>query len=410
MPLGNSTTSYGSVTKFFHWTIALMILSMFPLGWIASELAERIEAPDIATTDAVLEWAKLLFSIHKTLGVTIFALALLRILWATLQPKPALLNGDKPLEAWLAETVHWLLYGSLVAVPLSGWVHHAATTGYAPIWWPLGQDLPFVPKNPAVAEVSAALHFILQWVLAGAIGLHIAGALKHHGIDRDATLRRMLPGHLTALPTERQPGHALPVLAALAVWGAALALGAWAGWLSPHQGARAEALAEVSSEWQVEDGDLNITIVQNGSNVTGNFEDWTAEISYDPQADAEGQHGAVTVTVAIPSLTLGSVTGQAMGADFFAAEDYPTAVFEAALIEEDGLIADGTLRIKDQSVPVRMPVDLVIEGDTAKASGALTVNRLDFGIGTGTQDESSLAFDVRIDWALTATRSETPQE
>ncbi|MFX0546982.1 cytochrome b/b6 domain-containing protein [Roseovarius sp. S1116L3] len=410
MHLGNSTTSYGSVTKFFHWTIALMILTMFPLGWIASELAERIEAPEIATTDAVLEWAKLLFSIHKTLGVTIFALALMRILWAIAQPKPALLNGDKPLEAWLAETVHWLLYGTLVAVPLSGWVHHAATTGYAPIWWPLGQGLPFVPKDPGVAEISAALHFILQWVLAGAIALHVAGALKHHVIDRDATLRRMLPGHLTALPTDRQPGHVLPVLAALAVWGAALGLGAWAGWLTPEEDARAEALAEVSSEWQVEDGSLNITIVQNGSDVTGSFEDWTADISYDPEANSDGRHGAVTVTVSIPSLTLGSVTGQAMGADFLAAEEYPTAVFEADLIEEDGLIADGTLRIKDQSVPVRMPVDLVIEGDTAEASSALTVNRLDFGIGTGTQDESSLAFDVRIDWALTATRGEAPQE
>jgi cytochrome b561/polyisoprenoid-binding protein YceI len=407
MPLGNTSISYGSVSRFFHWTIALLIVSMFALGWTASTLAEWIEAPDIATTDATITLAKLLFSIHKTLGIAIFALALMRILWAISQPKPGLLNGDKWLESRLAETVHWLLYGSLVAVPLSGWVHHAATTGYAPIWWPLGQNLPFVPKDAAVAEITGALHFILQWVLAGAITLHVAGALKHHFLDRDATLRRMLPGKQTALPTDRQPGHAVPIVAALAVWGAAIGLGAWAGWLTPYEGARAEALAEVTSDWRVEDGNLNIMIVQNGSDVTGSFADWTAEITYDETPDAQGRHGAVTVTVSIPSLTLGTVTGQAMGPDYFAAEEWPTATFKADLIEDGGLIAVGTLRIRDQSVPVRMPVDLAIDGDMASASGTLVVDRLNFGIGTGTRDESSLAFDVQIDWTLTATRAQS---
>ncbi|WP_138935067.1 cytochrome b/b6 domain-containing protein [Roseovarius arcticus] len=406
MHLGNTRTSYGTVTKTFHWTIALMIASMFVLGWIATTLAEWIEAPDIATTDATITLAKVLFSIHKTMGVTIFALAILRIAWAISQPKPGLLNGDKWLESRLAETVHWLLYGSLVLVPLSGWVDHAATTGYAPIWWPLGQGLPFVPKDPGVAEIAGALHVILQWVLLVAITLHVAGAAKHHLIDRDATLRRMLPGKQTALPTAQQPGHALPVVAALAIWGAALGLGAWAGWLTPEARADTEALAEVVSGWRVEDGALNITIIQNGSEVTGSFDDWTADITYDETPDASGVNGAVTVTVSIPSLTLGTVTAQAMGADYFAAEQWPTATFQANLVTSGaGLIADGTLGIRDQTVPVQIPVELSINGDTANAAGQLTVNRLDYGIGTSTQDEGSLAFDVQIDWSLTATRA-----
>jgi len=406
MQLGNTRTSYGTVTKTFHWAIVLMIVSMFVLGWIASTLAEWIEAPDITTTDVTIKLAKLLFSIHKTMGIAILALAVLRILWAISQPKPGLLNGDKWLESRLAETVHWLLYGSLVLVPLSGWVAHAATTGYAPIWWPLGQDLPFVPKDPGMVEITSALHIILQWVLLGAIALHVAGALKHHVIDRDATLRRMLPGKQTALATERQPGHVLPIIAALAIWGAALGVGAWAGWLEPVERAEAEDLAEVASDWRVEDGGLNITIIQNGTEVTGSFADWTAEITYDETPDADGSHGAVTVTVSIPSLTLGSVTGQAMGADYFAAEQWPTAVFQADLMASgEGLIADGTLRIRDQSVVVKIPVELTVEGDIADATGQLTVNRLNFDIGTSTQDEGSLAFDVQIDWSLTATRA-----
>ncbi len=406
MAAGNRHDSYGWITKTFHWSIALMIFTMLALGWTASTLAERIEAPDIAATDATLYWAKLLFTIHKTLGVTIFFVAILRILWAVSQPRPGLLNGDKRAEAALAETVHWLLYGSLIAVPLSGWVTHAATTGYAPIWWPFGQGLPFVPEDPAVAQIAAALHVILQWVLTGAIALHVAGALKHHVIDRDATLRRMLPGRLAAVPTARQPGHALPVFAALAVWAAALGIGAWAGWLTPAEAARGAALAEVQGEWDVQDGALSITILQNGSDVTGNFSEWTADITYSETPDERGRHGAVTVTVAIPSLTLGGVTDQAMGPAYFAAEEWPTATFRADLVRaEDGLIADGTLGIKGNEVPVRMPVTLDITGDTAEADGTLQVDRRDFGIGMDVQDEGTLAHAVRIDWALTASRA-----
>ena len=123
------------------------------------------------------------------------------------------------------------------------------------------------------------------------------------------------------------------------------------------------------------------------------------------------RHGAVTVTVVDPVADLGSVTDQAMGADFFAAEDFPTATFKADLVERmTGLIADGTLRIKDQSVPVSMPVTLIITGDTGRChgqrsrwTGAISASALD------TQDESTLAFDVRIDWALTARAADDRQ-
>ena len=124
MPLTNSADTYGRVTKTFHWLTALLILSNIALGWIASDVAHAVEGN---ANEALIARASLLFSIHKTLGVTIFFVALARILWALSQTKPGLLNGDKPAEAWLAETVHWLLYGSLVAVPLAGWIGHAAS-------------------------------------------------------------------------------------------------------------------------------------------------------------------------------------------------------------------------------------------------------------------------------------------
>lgn len=407
MPYANSSDSYGAVTKTFHWLTALLILTVIPLGLVASDLAHAVRNPDIATTDTDTARAALLFSLHKTIGVTIFFVALLRILWALGQPRTGLLNGDKPAEAWLAHTIHWLLYGSLVIVPLTGWLHHAATSGFAPIWWPFGQTLPFVPKDETLAQITGTLHYILQWVLIGAITLHILGALKHHVLDRDATLRRMLPGHTSATPTPRQPGHALPLVSALAVWAIAIGGGAAAGLFShEHEsGAETAALEAVESDWQVQEGTLNITVSQMGSDVSGTFSDWTADIAYSEDPDADGKHGDVTVTVSIPSLTLGSVTDQAMGPDYFAAETHPTATFAADIIaQEDGHVADGTLTIKDQSVPVTLPFTLSIDGDTATANGALTVDRRDFDIGLGTKDEGTLGFTVDISFDLTAER------
>lgn len=402
MPLTNSDISYGSVTKTLHWLIALLILSNIALGWIAANMAHEIEG---GASEAMVDRASLLFSIHKTTGVAIFFTAFARILWAISQPKPGLLNGDRGLEARAAQTAHWLLYGSLVAVPLSGWVHHAATSGFAPIWWPFGQTLPFVPKSEAVSETAATLHFLLQWVMTAAIAAHVAGALKHHLIDRDATLRRMLPGRVSAQPTARQPGHALPFVAALAIWGATIG-GASAVGLFEAPEKAAPSLAEVESDWQVEEGSLQITVVQMESEVTGSFDEWTADIAYSETPDPDGAHGTVEVEVAINSLSLGSVTSQAMGADFFNVENHPTARFAADLVEGDeDKIAKGTLTIRDESVPVELPFDLSIEGDTATASGALAVDRRDFNIGADVKDEDSLEYSVDIAFELTATRA-----
>ncbi|RKT34587.1 cytochrome b561 [Roseovarius halotolerans] len=409
MPLSNTSTTYGSVTKTFHWLTALLILAMFPLGLLASDLAHDVRGGSASPDDSALQLAATLFSMHKTIGVALFFVALARIAWAIGQPKPALLNGDKPAEAWLAETVHWLLYGSLVAVPLSGWVHHAASSGFAPIWWPLGQSLPLVPKDERLADITGTLHYLLQWMLLAAIALHVAGALKHHLLDGDATLRRMLPGQNPALPTERQPGHVLPLLTALALWGAVLGGAGWLGWFTPRDHAadiavQGAPLDAVESEWQVEDGSLQITVVQMGSEVTGSFADWTASIDYSDSADANGRHGSVDVTISIPSLTLGSVTSEALGADYFNAEAFPTARFNADLLStDDGKLARGTLTIRDQSVPVEMPFTLDIQGDSATAQGGLSVDRRAFGIGG--ESTGSLAASVEITFDLTARRA-----
>ncbi|MBS0124208.1 cytochrome b/b6 domain-containing protein [Thetidibacter halocola] len=397
MSLTNSETRYGAVAKTFHWSIALGILAMIPLGIVANDLPYD--------TAEQLARKAMLFSIHKTVGVILFALALLRILWALSQPKPAPLHPDRKLETLAAEVAHWLLYGSLVLVPLSGWVHHAATTGFAPIWG-IGQDLPLVPKSEALAGATAALHHVATYVLMGALAAHVAGALKHHVIDRDATLRRMLPGRTQAGSPARHRGALAGLAGALVVWGGALGAGAALGvFAHDDRPAPAAALATVESDWQVQEGTLGLTVSQFGSAVTGSFADWTAQIAYQDSSGA-GNKGSVTVTVSIPSLTLGSVTGQAMGPDFFAAEAHPTATFAADILadESGALRAEGTLTIKDQSMPVTLPFILEVQEDRATMTGSLALDRREFGIGGQMTDPAQLGFEVTVDVALTATR------
>lgn len=398
MARSNTNTTYGSVTRSFHWLTALLILTLIPIAMIAEDLPY-----DTSEQLARKAW---LFSLHKTLGVTVFFVALLRILWTLTQTKPASLHPERKLESFMAETAHWLLYGSLVLAPLSGWIHHAATSGFAPIWWPLGQTLPLVPKSEAVAAFAGGLHWVFGKVMIVSILLHIAGALKHQFVDKDATLRRMINGAPALAPLPAANHSKTPLAAAFGIWAAALALGGVIGVYTPHSEGRAEAaqLQDVASEWTVQDGTIGIAVTQFGSTVDGSFTDWTADISFDPNV-MSGVSGAVDVTIAIGSLTLGSVTDQAMGPDFFDATQFETASFKADLITGiDGFIAEGTLTIKDQSIPVSMPFRLSTTGNDANVQAELTLDRRDFGIGNNMPDESSLAFAVKVNIALTATR------
>lgn len=425
--LSNSFSRYGSVAKTFHWLTAFLILSAFPLGYFANQLAHQILSADFDGSQATITRATLLFSLHKTVGIAAFFVALLRILWAITQPKPGLLHPDNKPEALAAEVVHWILYGSLVAVPLTGWVHHAATTGFAPILWPFGQGLPLVPKSETFAGFVGSVHVVLVYTLLAALGLHVAGALKHHVIDRDSTLRRMLPG-TADLPEPPPQSHSLmPAGVAALVFAAVLAGGSLFGFVGEHahtghdhsshahdhshdhgdDHAAAddeERTVGTDGNWQVSEGTLGLTIQQMGSGVSGTFGRWAATINFD-EPSAPGPAGSVEVEIDITSLSLGTVTDQAMGADYFAASTYPTARFEAEIEKlAAGYQAVGTLTIRDKTQPLTLPFDLTLDGDTASMSGSVTVNRMDYDVGLATKDAGSLGFEVLIDVALTAAR------
>ena len=173
---------------------------------------------------------------------------------------------------------------------------------------------------------------------------------------------------------------------------------------SPAPPAKTE-LATPPSEWAVESGTLSVTIRQLGQEVTGSFSDWTAAITFDENATAS-EMGTIAATISIGSLTLGAVTEQAMGPEFFDAAAFPTASFDAVIITtETGFAAEGSLTLKGETVPVTLPFFLELTGNRAVASGSTTLDRRNYGIGPGYTDQASLGFPVVVDLELDAVRA-----
>lgn len=383
----NSPLAYGRVARTLHWLTALLILVAFPLGMIADALPyDNSEALALKAT---------VFSVHKTLGVAVFFTALIRILWAYGNQRPAPLHPNRRLETFLAELVHWTLYASLVVVPLSGWIHHAATTGFAPILWPFGQDLPLVPKSEMVAKVTGAAHWIFTKLLLVSLILHLLGVVKHVVIDRDKTLARMTSGTEAGTPGGGG-GHLAPALTAAVIFLAA-AGGAWsmaeqdrpevpsdsaAATLSETNANSPTAITKTTpdavSPWSVTEGNLGFAVQQMGASVQGQLPQWTASIDFDDQTGT----GSVTVEIDTTQMSLGSVTDQAKGPEFFDTTAHPNARFIAEILPAaEGYEAKGTLDLRGASVPVALPFQLEIDGDTATMTGKVTLDRRDFGMG-----------------------------
>jgi len=214
MPVSPSLDRHGydRITRALHWIIAVAILGTLVLGLIMTRLP--------ATSEAEVARVFRAYSVHKTLGVLILALACFRLVWTLGHSGPGPLHPERRVETFLARLVHAALWGAMFLLPLSGWLHHSAAPGFAPILWPFGQSLPFVLPDEGWALIFRSIHATAGWLLIVALALHVAGALKHALVDRDATLARMVRGTGPATAPAGPPRTALG--AALALWLAAV--------------------------------------------------------------------------------------------------------------------------------------------------------------------------------------------
>lgn len=194
----HNTSRYTKTAVILHWLIAIFIFGMFALGWYMSDLPK--EAPKAMAYD-LFDWGiytwklseptaprSFYFNLHKSIGITIMALIIIRILWRITHRPPALLSSYKAWERKLATGAHHLLYLLMVALPVSG-IIMATYSKYGIKWF----GMPFIKglDNNPLREIYKEAHEVIGIIILVVIGLHVAGALKHKFIDKDDTLKRI---------------------------------------------------------------------------------------------------------------------------------------------------------------------------------------------------------------------------
>ena len=173
------TDRYTKTAVILHWLIALLIFAAFPLGLFMHDLP--------------LSPTKLrLYSYHKWIGVTVFLFAVIRVFWRSTHRPPLLPDTMRHWEKIAAESVHYLLYALIFFVPITGWLMSSAK-GFPTVWFGVLPLPDLVGKNKELGDLLHEVHEMLNYLMLGLVVAHVGAAVKHHFIERDDILTRMVP-------------------------------------------------------------------------------------------------------------------------------------------------------------------------------------------------------------------------
>lgn len=191
---------YTRVAMILHWTVAIMIAINIVLIWIVELIPEGLVRPAIDT--------------HKSLGITVMGLVLLHLLWRAAHPPPLLPPAYKSWERSLAKTAHIIMYGLILMLPLSGWLHDSSWKAAAQIpmklfylfeWPRVGFAMTLEPDTKeAFHRLTGQIHVWLSYAFYALFVLHVSGALKHQFWDRKPQLQRMVPWGKIDAPFDRR--------------------------------------------------------------------------------------------------------------------------------------------------------------------------------------------------------------
>jgi cytochrome b561 len=175
----NTADTYGIIAQAMHWLVAAMVLAQLGLGLYAADLPVSL---------ARLQW----LSRHKSLGLTILAVVLLRLAWRSMNRPPALPAAMPSWQQRAARATHWLLYALLFLAPLSGWLH-ASAAGLSANWFGLFQVPDLISQNQELSALLKTVHRTCVALLSILLLGHAGAALWHAFVLRDGVLYRMLP-------------------------------------------------------------------------------------------------------------------------------------------------------------------------------------------------------------------------
>lgn len=447
-------TRYAALAVVLHWAIAGAIVLMIALGLWMHELSE---------TGVVNDGVFRAYQLHKSIGLTILALSLVRLAWRLFNPAPPLPSTMKPWEQNLARVTHGLFYVLMIALPLSGWIYVSAG-------WSIHDDTPLsvttrwfslfvVPHLFGLDEASEAVrsatafaafraHALMSWAMLALLVLHVAAALKHQLLDKDNIMARMVPG----LPTPGEPAPRNPLR--LAILGSGLGLTAVAlfaavfAWSEMASEATAAGPAPSSQTVAIEaptpppaasalDAASNATSIPAASppaapswtldaaqsaigwsfiytennqqqRFNGRFAQWSADIAFDP-ANLAASTVAVRISTASASDGVPLHDGTLRSTGWFNVAAHPQAEFRTSRIvhiEGASYRADGELTLRGTTLPLALPFTLRIEGERAVMDGRVTLDRRAYGVGNGADADTDVSTAVDVIVHVEATRSQ----
>jgi cytochrome b561/polyisoprenoid-binding protein YceI len=379
---------YTSVAIALHWVMAALLLFMIWLGWNMDENEAR-------------------FQLHKSIGMTIFFLALTRLAWRWMNPPPPLPEGMAPLERTASHAVHIAFYALMIGIPLGGWFmvsvspFQVATVLYGAVSWP---HLPFTEGlvSKDLYDLAEFFHGKGAWVVLGLLALHIAGAVKHEFGAKDGVLKRMIPRLFG-----RTGPPALPARGALVAFGGSLALFAaiaatalaGAGNAVPSK----PPVATFTSNWTVDYANSEIAFegVHDGNTFRGVFGAWTADIAFDPAA-LEAARARVVIDMRSARTGKKLYDDSLKAAEWFSVQEFPEATVDLTKFVKtsSGYQALATLTLKGKPVSVPLQFTLPIDGQSATLMGSAKFSRKALNLG---QASDASAAWVSDDVAVTIT-------
>lgn len=368
MTIKNTPDTYGHIAKILHWVIALAVLGMMVVGTIMEDI------PDKAMRFQV-------YGIHKALGVTILFLMVARLGWKLVNlGNPHHNAAHKPWEQKLAALIHWGFYGLLLVMPLSGWLLTGAA-GSTINWFGLFPVPNIAMPNPDMREVYGEIHEITATLIWLALAAHIGGALKHAFIDRDNTIKRMMP---------------------IVIFAALLPAAA-------HAADDSQTIA-----WRIDrtQSTLGFEGMQEGGVFKGEFTAFDGTIRFDPKYP---EKGTAHILIDLGSVSSGNAERDttAKEKDWFDTATNPTSTYSVDYFEkgetDTDFIARGRLILRGVELALDLPFKLYVTESngilTAHATGQTTLKRLDFGVGDGEWKSTDMVgneFTVKIDITATA--------
>ena len=175
------TNHYTSTAKGLHWLMAILLIGLLALGFYMHDLPLSPEKLQ-------------LYAWHKWAGVSAFLLVLARLAWRVTHIPPALPASMPKLMQLAAHAGHLALYGLMLAIPLSGWLMSSAK-GFQTVWFGIFPIPDLLEKNKELGDLLQTVHMSLNLIFVATLLGHVVAALKHHLIDKDDILTRMLPKH-----------------------------------------------------------------------------------------------------------------------------------------------------------------------------------------------------------------------